>query len=359
MANLKHILVAILFLVFPISLFAQEEAFCPPDWVMPNAPSTYVVQPDDTLWDITCTFLKEPWRWDEVCCPDPIDDPNLIYPGDKLHFSYEDGKPRIKVERGHSWIKVNKRTGEVKLSPRVRHLPADNPIPTIAINVIEPFFNKSRVVNKHQAHGSPCIIALDEDHIIVGVGDRIYVTGMSARIQDDVFTVFRPGKDYINPCNCEYLGIEGYVLGTAEREVIGDPSRWLITQSFAEIKVGDRLIATMDEKLDPYFVPRFPNLPAEGQIISVFDGINQIGQYQVIVLTGGKDKCREVGDMLGVFQVEKDLPTGFMLSFERKFDYPPMRVGDCLVFRVFDKVSYALVMDATRTIYLHDYVGAP
>jgi hypothetical protein len=362
MAILRLFLAGIFLLASSVALYADEPAFCPlrPDWVSPNAPELYVVKHGDTIWDVARTFLCEPWRWGEALCMDVADpDPNLIYPGDQLSMEYCDGKPQIKLKRGKYWEKVDSRTGVVKLSPRARTVPADNPIPTIAINVIRPFFNHSRVLNKNQAYYVPCIVALDEDHIIVGKGDRIYVTGISSNIPDDVYTVVRPGKEYVDPCTRRCIGIEGYVLGTAEREVIGDPSRWILTESYAEVNVGDRLIATLDEELDPFFVPKFPHEPSEGQVISVFDGMNQLGRYQVVVVTGGVDRCREIGDVLGVFQIEKDLPSGFMFSFERKYEYPPMRVGNLVVFRVFDFVSYALVMDATRTIYLQDYVGSP
>lgn len=360
MVSLRNVIAGMAFLIAPLATFAEGMVRVLPEWVLPNAPESYVVKGDDTLWDVASTFLRDPWRWRDILCFDVDDtDPNLIYPGDKLIFGYEEGNPRIRLERGEFSEIVDKRTGVVKLRPRVRSLPPDNPIPTIALNVMEPFLNHSRVVNDNQAFNSPCVVALDEDHIVVGTGDRIYVSGMSPRILDDVFTVFRPGKRYIDPCSKRNLGIEGYVLGTAEREVIGDPSRWILTESFAEVKVGDRLIATLDEKLEPYFVPKFPNAPSEGQIISVFDGMTQIGQYQVVVITGGEDRCREVGDALAIYQTQKDLPSGFMFNFEKKYEYPPMRIGLCLVFRVFDKVSYALVMNATRTIYLLDYVGPP
>lgn len=359
MLSLKNWVVGIIFFISPSFAFTQENDVFP-EWILQNAPSSYIVKSGDTLWDVACTFLRDPWRWPEVLCfgSDEID-PNLVYPGDKLILGFEKGSPRLKLERGKTFETVDKHTGVVKLRPRARILPPDNPIPTISLSVIGPFLNHSRVVNDNQAYNSPCIVALDEDHIVVGAGDRIYVSGMSSRILDDVFTVFRPGKRYIDPCTKRDLGIEGYVLGTAEREVIGDPSRWILTQSFAEIKVGDRLIATLEEKLEPYFVPRFPQAPSEGQIISVFDGMTQIGQYQVIVITGGQDRCREVGDALAIYQTQKDFPAGFFFRFQSKYEYPPMKVGHCLVFRVFDKVSYALVMDATRTIYLLDYVGPP
>lgn len=352
--------------------FAKKGSTDPATWVTKDAPQTYVVKDGDTLWDIACIFLNDPWRWKQVWYSNPeIENPDLIYPGDKLTLRYLEGKPQIHVERGTSWRTVDKRTGIVKLRPRIRSLPSERPIPTIPMTVIGPFFNKSTVINANQASKSPCITGLGEDHIVVGTGDRIYVSGLSERIPDTVFSILRPGRKLIDPETKRCLGIEGLVLGKAERDVKGDGcdtmTRFVISESNAEIKAGDRLIGTLEEELDPNFMPKAPINLGEGQIISVFDGISQIGQYQIVVITGGEDMCREIGDVLAVNQIQKDIPSRYLFAAALKFRFaptqvvniPPTRVGTCVVFRVFETVSFALVMDATQTIYLHDDVASP
>lgn len=359
--SIKWLLAACTILLFwSIPSFANTQTSPPHEWVSQNAPEVYVVQAGDTLWDISCKFLNDPWRWQQVWCSNPdVEDPDLIYPGDKLFLTYDGAMPQIKLERGASWVTVDKRTGVVKLRPRVRSYPPENPIPTIAMNVIKPFLNKSRVVNDNQANHSPVIVSLDEGHIVVGTGDRIFVSGLSGRIPDNAFAVFRPGQCYIHPKTNEFLGIEGVVLGRAEREVYGEPSRLLLTQSFSEIRVGDRLIGTMEEEVSPYFILKAPNGPADGQIISVFEGIANIGQFQIVVITGGEDKGRELGDILVIKQTRNDVPTRYLFNSPYRYNYPPMKVGNCLVFRVFDKVSYALVMSTIRPLTLLDEVASP
>ncbi|HRE32065.1 MAG TPA: LysM peptidoglycan-binding domain-containing protein [Candidatus Berkiella sp.] len=332
-------------------------------WIHERAPQMYVVQDGDTLWEIACKFLNDPGRWKQLWRSNPdIRDPDRIYPGDVISLVYENGEPCLRLERGyynrHATATRDKRTGTIKLRPRVEVLPVDKPIPTIALSVIGPFFNHSRVITPCESGKCPQIVALDEDHIVVGERDRVYVSNLCPQDENKVFTVVRPGKDYLEPCCKEKrIGIEGMVVGKAKLEKLSEPSSMILSESYAEIKVGDRIIETLYEPVEPYFMPRSPNNQALGQIVSVFGGITQIGQYQVVVITGGCDLEREVGDVLTIFQTQKDMPPRLIDELNRKLCFPPLDIGQCVVFRVFDKVSYALVMKATRPIYLLDDVA--
>jgi hypothetical protein len=328
-------------------------------WLMKNAPESYVVQNGDTLWDIACKFLHDPWRWQDIWQANPeIQNPDLIFPGDRIVLRYVDGKPRLHVERGTSSRTVDKKTGVIKLHPRIRELPADKAIPTIPLHIIGPFLNESRVVTKTQADNCPRIIALDEDHLVIGTGDLFYVSRLKSTA-NGIYDVFRPDKTYRDPKTKEFLGIEGLVLGKAQVERPGEPARLVLIKSFAEVRIGDRTIGTGKEEISPFFVPKLPSGRPKGQIISVFGGVNQIGQYQVLVITGGKDRGREAGDVLAINQIHKDLPSRLTFNSDRKYTFPPLKIGTCVVFRVFDKVSYVLVMNAIRPIYLLDEVGTP
>ncbi|MBS0287883.1 MAG: LysM peptidoglycan-binding domain-containing protein [Proteobacteria bacterium] len=323
-----------------------------------SAPESYLVQEGDTLWDIACKFLNDPSEWQELWHANPeIQNPNLIFPGDTVELKLVDGKRKLQVRRGHSSQTLNKRTGVIKLHPRVRELPAEKAIPTIPLHIIGPFLNESRVVSQQQAEHCPRIIALDEDHIVVGTGDLFYVKGLSATNTEDLFVVFRPTKTYFDPKSKEKLGIEGHVLAKAQLDQAGEPARLVLRQSFEEVKIGDRITGTGKENISPYFVPKAPKGKPIGQIISVFGGLTQIGQYQVLVITGGKDRQREIGDVLGVYQTHKDLPLRLTANKDKRYHFPPLNIGTCVVFRVFDKVSYVLVMNAIRPIYLLDEVG--
>jgi len=326
-------------------------------WIVDDAPKRYTVKHDDTLWDIASKFLHDPWRWQAIWHSNPdIDNPNLIYPGDTLILEYVEDKPQLRVERKNLVTRTNQGNGVIKLRPRVRVLPAESAIPTIPLYAIEPFLNNSRIVTEQQATTCPLIVAVDEDHLVVGTGDRIYVSGLPANSQDKVYAVFRPGKLYRDPKTRAPLGLEGIVLGQVALEVPGETARLIITKSNLEIRMGDRLISTIVENIDPYFIPKFPEAPAKGQIISVFGGLTQIGQFQILTITGGTDAKRQVGDVLNIYQTKKDIPYRLSLDTEKKYYFPPLKTGRCIVFRVFNKVSYVLVMNATRPIYLLDAV---
>ncbi len=323
-----------------------------------TAPERYLVQDGDTLWDISRKFLHNPEEWQEIWHANPdIENPNLIFPGDTIALTYIEGKPRLSVSRGHTSPSLNKQTGVIKLHPRVRELPVDKAIPTIPLHVIGPFLNESRVVSQQQADHCPRIIALDEDHIVVGTGDLFYVNGLAATNTDDVYVVFRPTKTYFHPKTKEKLGIEGLVKAKAQIEKPGKTARMVVLQSFEEVKIGDRITGTGKQPVSPVFIPKAPKGKPKGYIISVFGGINQIGQYQVLVVTGGKDLEREPGDVLAIQQTHKDLPLRLVYDKEKRYHFPPLTIGTCVVFRVFDKVSYVLVMDAIRPIYLLDQVN--
>jgi hypothetical protein len=353
--------IGLAFILVVYMALASANQGCHP-WVNEHAPQVYIVQDGDTLWEIACKFLSDPGRWQQIWfANENIQDPNRIYPGDILSLEYVDGQPRIRMERRRSCNQCrtqDPRTGVVKLHPGIKVSAADKPIPTIALSVIAPFFNPSRSIRACDALKSPIVVALDEDHIVVGERDRIYVSDLCPPDDNVVYTVVRPGKDYIEPCCHEkLLGIEGFVVGKAKLERLGDPSSMILSASYAEVRVGDRIIETLIEEVEPYFMPKYAQNQALGQIVSVFGGMTQIGQYSVVVLTGGGDMDREVGDVLTIYQTHSDIPHRLFYQRDEKLCFPPLNVGLCLVFRVFDKVSYALVMKATRPIYLLDNVA--
>lgn len=349
---------------FVIFLLSLQSAYAIPPWMNGSAPQIYEVKKGDTLWKIAALYLNEPWRWPEIWKDNPeIENPHLIYPQDKIYLQYDgNGHPRLTVERGQAeQPQTYWQNGErvVKLSPQIRRRDVKSAIPTVPRHFIEPFFNQSRVITSAEVEYAPTVIALDEDHLIVGAGDRIYATGIPATFSAGNFSVFRVEKCYKDPETKESLGIEGLVLGESEIEMPGDPASLLLTKSYSEIRIGDKLIEPAYEPTNAYFFPKPPATAASGQIISVFGGLSQIGQFQVVVITGGDNQQREVGDVLAVYQNQKDMPSRFTSKKLEHCDFPSLKIARLVVFRVFDRVSYALVMSAIRPIYLNDQVGQP
>jgi len=316
----------------------------------PGHPERYVVVKGDTLWDISARFLRDPWLWPEVWQANPqIANPHLIYPGDTITLEIRNGKPVLRLQRGR---KV------VKLSPRIRKQPLSQAIPTIDPESIRHFLNQARVVSEEELKAAPYVLGGVEKRLLTGSpGEKIYARGISAggAIR---YGVYRVGETYRNPKDKkEILGHEVVRVADAVMDRGGDPATLRLLDVKREIRAGDRLLPVAEDMASaPYYLPHPPESSMKGHIISIFDGVSMVGQYQGVVLDLGRREGIEPGHVLAVYQSNgemKDPVTGKMVRL------PDERAGILLVFRTFDKVSYALLMQSTRPIHLMDTVRAP
>ncbi len=333
-----------------------------PILLKPDYPERYVVVKGDTLWDISNRFLRDPWRWPELWQNNPqIINPHLIYPGDVLTLVFVGGVPTFQLDRARPQAddlpkpKPADVYGTVKLQPQIRYEALERAIPTIPLEAIRPFLIRPRVIGAGELESAPYVFASPDEHLMLGAGHRAYVRGIE---QSDIanYVIVREGEEYRDPKTNELLGIEALHLADARVLRFGDPSTLLLTSSKREVLVGDRLLPADAESYDQNFIPHAPNKEVQGQIISVVDGVSHIGQYQVVVLSVGRDAGMEAGHVLAVDQLGRqvhDRITNSMVTL------PNERAGLVMVFRVFDRVSYALVMEATRSIYLGDTVLNP
>lgn len=321
----------------------------------PGHPERYVVQQGDTLWDIAGRFLRNPWQWPEIWeANTAIDNPNLIYPGDILYLHFQDGQPRLSLERparGGPYL--------VKLSPGVRREALVRPVPSIPIDAIHQFLTRPRVFSQQELNTAPTVQAFVEEHIVGGTGDAFYVDTLEDPDQIQ-FDLVRPGETYRDPDSGETLGYEALYVGSAEVLRAGSPAKMVLTASQAEVQLGDRLLPDPEEEALNNFLPRpAPDL-TEGRILSVLNGVNQIGQLNVVVISRGEDDGLEPGHVFHILQRSRppfiqDKKT----LWGRKLDLPLERVGTLMVFRTFSRVSYALVMSASHAIHVGDTVSAP
>ena len=325
--------------------------FCTADEIElnPAHPQTYTVVKGDTLWDIAGRFLKKPWQWPEIWHDNPqISNPHWIYPGDVLALSYVDGKPRLQVER----------PSEIRLSPQVRVNPIAEAITTIPMNAIRPFLTHPKVANAGELAKAPYVVDFAGEHVVGGAGDRIYVRS----IEDSntaAFMVFRPGQAYKDAESGEILGYEALYVADAELRRTGDPATLLLTATDREVLIGDRLMPVEQEKIQMYYKPHAPAKPIRGHIISVIDGVTQIGQYDIVVIDRGVADGIETGHVLDIFQGSRIQRDSVRAQFGEFVKLPSEKEGLLMVFRPFERVSFALVMDATRAIHVLDAVQTP
>jgi LysM repeat protein len=310
-----------------------------------DAPDEYVVQVGDTLWDIAATFLKDPWYWPEIWYVNPqVENPHLIYPGDVLALIYVDGAPRITNQLGSSH----------RLSPEARETPLTEAITSVSYESISAFLSRGVVVERREVDSLPYLVATKGDHLIAAAGNTVYVRGTDAQ-PGERFNVVHIGDKLIDPDDNDLIGYQGIEIGEGTIRRSGDPATMALTSSKREAVQGDRLIPTAVE-IPLNFFPKAPSNTIDGQIIAVVGGVTQIGQYQVVVLNRGSNNGLAVGDVLSVWQrgpTVRDRVEG------GKVRLPDEQAGIVMVFKVYDRIGYALVMEATQALHTLDYVRNP
>jgi len=323
----------------------------------PQHPDRYMVVRGDTLWDIASRFLNDPWLWPQVWHINPdIRNPHLIYPGDVIKLHFVGDRPHLTLEGVGGTAPNNIKT--VKLSPRVRYKKLNSAIQTIPRSALGPFLQRPRVVSKDALDDAPYIVSSYEGHLISGTNNKIYAKDMQ---QSGVATydVVRPGQTYRDPDTNEILGYEALRLAESHVVRAGDPTTLVVSESRAEILNGDRLLPSEKMDFEFSFFPFPPTTKIDGQIIAVFNGVSQIGQYNVVTLNRGMREGLEPGNVLAINQRGITVFDPYGRSSTSEVKLPDERAGVLLVFRVYEKVSYALVMEATSPIHLFDKVTNP
>jgi len=325
----------------------------------PRHPETYVVQAGDTLWDIAALFLQDPWYWPEIWQINPqVQNPHLIFPGDVLSLAYlDDGSPVIQLTRGSTPLPAEAGPTE-RLSPRIRSEAIERAIPTIPYETLRAFLSRPAVLDPAEMNQLPYVFA-HPDGLIGSAGRDVYVRGTDAPA-GSILTLVHTGDALVDPDDDTVIGYQGLYVGQGRVRRAGDPSTVNLIETAREASIGDYLIA--EESVTPInFFPSAPGQPVEGRIISVLDGVSVIGQYQVVVINRGARDGIEPGHVLRVFQTGELVTdpvrqSGFSAEKVRLPDEP---AGTTMVFRTFDRMSYALVMEATREIRVLDAVRNP
>ena len=348
----------------------------------PNAPDVYTVKRGDTLWAISGLFLKSPWRWPELWGMNMADikNPHLIYPGQTLYLDKSNGKARLSSRRGGA-----NSLETIKLSPRTRisNLPDDS-IPTLQNSLIEPFLTEPIIVEEATLQAAPRFVATQEGRVLLSEGDRAYARsadGLALSIaagQPRDFRVFRNATVLKDPGTGEILGYEAQYVGRAKlirgesvasvrgAEVkTGDlvateiiPATLDITRSKEEIRTGDRLLPEPPVELLTY-TPRAPANAVEARIVSVYgSSVANVGQNQVVVINRGFKDGMERGHVLAIQTNGQRLVDKTGTSFQ-DIKLPDERNGLLMVFRPFERVSYALVLTATQAVRVGDWLINP
>jgi LysM domain len=326
----------------------------------PGAPMHYTVKRGDTLWGIASMYLKDPWLWPEVWIINPqIPNPHLIYPGDTLALAFgADGRPQIRVEQG----------GAARLEPALRSSALDTAIPTIPYSAIAAFLARPTIMSSEEISHAPYVLAFRDRHEIAGSNNEVYVRNLSAG-ENARFAVVHVATPLRDPDDGKVVGYEGIYTATALVQRPGDPAKAVLIDPARETLRGDRLLSSDASATPITFALRAPAAPVRGRIIDVVGGIDLVGQFEVVVINRGKRHGLEPGNVLAIDQagdVVHDLYGGGRnigstvgTAFAPKVRLPDERSGTLLVFKVFDRVSYGLIVGASNTIHVADVVRNP
>ncbi len=352
----RHIITLLMFCCISFNANAQVIA------LKNDHPDRYVVVKGDTLWGISGKFLKDPWLWPSIwkLNRDQIKNPHWIYPGDVVVLDTSSGSPQLRLLHE-----------TVTLQPGAVEEPLDKTaISTIQLNAIAPFLNQPLVIEKDQLAKSPRIIAGQDNRVVLSPGTRIYINQIEEGDGLDWY-VYRPGDNLVDPDTKKVLGVEATYLGDAKITKYGQPASADITKAKEEIFTKDRLVPTGDAVVTN-FVPHAPDSAISGRIIKIYGGVAEAGPQSIVSISRGSADGIEVGHVLAInrygrvikdpeYVKEKDAKdTKSASELEPGMvKLPDERIGLLMVFRVFENVSYALVMQASEPINTLDAVTTP
>jgi hypothetical protein len=328
-----------------------------PPVLNPRHPETYVVKRGDTLWDIASMFLRDPWLWPEIWQINPqIENPHLIFPGDTLSLAYTgEGRPVVQVTRGPEPTTAS--GGFEKLSPRIRSTPLEEAIQTIPYETLRAFLSRPRILEKRDLDRLPYLVAQREG-LIGSAGRDTYARGVDAPV-GTVFNVVDKGAKLVDPDTKDVLGYQGIYVGQGRIDRTGDPATVHLLDTEREAVAGNYLV--QEEDVTPTnFLPHPPSRDIDGRIVSVLSGVSLIGQYNVVVLNRGARDGLDPGTVLRVYEAGKTIRDDYGKGvFNKKVVLPDEPAGTMMVFRTSDRISYALVMEATTAISVLDKVRNP
>ncbi len=358
------------------------QAGVPVSELAPNAPDNHTVKRGDTLWSVSGLFLKSPWRWPELWGMnlEQVRNPHLIYPGQQLVLDKSDGRARLRLAQGQTG---GMPTETVRVSPRTRiETLADTALPTLQPHLIEPFLAEPLIVEEGVLERAPRIVAASDNRVLITRGDRAYVRGIDeaplvqrqpGRAED--YRVFRSARPLRDPVTRSVLGYEAQYLGRATlvrgqsvqpvKTSGGDvrslpvPATIDIVSAREEMRVGDRLLPEPPRQLVSY-VPRAPQAQVEGAVVSMYgDAVAMAGQNQVVVINKGTADGVESGHVLAILKDGRQFQDRSQAGERQQVKLPDERNGLMMVFRPFERVSYALILEIRDGVEVGDRVVNP
>jgi len=338
----KAVLALALTFVVGVNSYAADDSL-----LADSYPDRYTIVKGDTLWGISSKFLRDPWRWPEVWQGNPqVENPDLIFPGDVLVLTFVDGRPVLKTLRRET----------VKLSPSARATSFADAIPLVDPAAIAPYINSPLVTDTNEIKKAPYVVDGFNERLSMGKYDQFYARGIEDQTVEK-FRIFRPGRHFVDPISGENLGWEAKHLGNANLLKEGDPTRLSITTAYEDINVRDRLRPVLVEEAMPFFAPKAPeNEEIRGVILKAENKSAEHGALSIIAINLGEREGIDAGDVLRIRSQKTPKKDPFS---GKRFFIPEENIGLALVFRTFEKVSYAIITDTNRQVIAGDVLVSP
>ncbi|MEB0010721.1 LysM peptidoglycan-binding domain-containing protein [Glaciimonas sp. Gout2] len=321
---------------------------------LPNAPDQHVVVRGDTLWGISGHFLQNAWCWPQVwgMNREQIRNPHWIYPGQIVYFDRAAGRLRLGTPTGGT-------SGTIKLSPQIRvEGLGSEAISAIPAEEIAPFLSQPLIIEEDGLNNAPHIVAVQEGHVNLGRNDLAYVRGDLKG--GTSFQAFRPGKPLKDPVTGKVIAYEAVYLGTLKLERAGkaenEADTFRIVESKEEMSVGDRLVAVPITAILNY-VPHPPLADVNARIVSIYGGVANAGQNQIVTINKGAEDNMEVGNVLQLYRFGKTIADP--LDGKKAVKLPDEQYGTLFIFRIFRHISYGLIMQVRDTVEVGDIARSP
>jgi hypothetical protein len=318
--------------------------------LLPDAPDRHIVVKGDTLWGISSKFLRDPYRWPEIwrLNDEQIRNPHRIYPGQVVLLDRSGADPQLRLGK------------LLKAEPRIYSEDLKDAIPAIPRNAIEPFLSQPLVIEGAAIDSPVRIVATEENRVNVGGGGRIYVNGIQKPVAP-LWQMYRPGIPLKDPDNGQVLGYEAVYLGDARpaAEVVeGEAMPLEVIRAKLEVGRGDSLMPAAKPDIMSY-VPHAPRAQVRGRIIGIYGGVGEAGKHSIVSISRGKADGLEQGHVLAIYRTGATVTNRFEIDKPESIRLPDERYGLLFIFRTFDRVSYALVMESSRPVYPGDTVQTP
>ena len=330
----------------------------------PEHPQTYIVQEGDTLWDISSMFLRDPWFWPEIWFKNPqVENPHLIYPGDTLAIVYVGGERRIQLlsrgEQGSVLAQTEGGLKIVKVNPRVRTQSIDATIPSIPIESIRHLLERPMIIDEDTLDDSAYVLSSLDNHLVNSINDKLYVRKLDTTKGIGRYHIYRPNRPLFDPITNELLGYEALYVGESRLLLRGDPASVRVTNSEREILRDDRVIPMDNSSFERDFFPKPPSSDVSGEIVALVNSISKSGAFQTIAINLGNRDGVESGNILRIRRNGDVVPDKNEKDPQFTVKLPDEQIGMAMVIRSFEKMSYALIMEADMPISIQDYVESP